>query len=172
MAVKQIKTIALNFIKRYKYVALILLLGFALMLIPGKRQQRNDINEPQTDNIYETETPSSSQELLTQVLQSIDGAGKVKIFLSIAEGEESIYQTNTHASVSSESNSTQIDTVIVSNSDRGQDGLIRQINPPVYLGAIVVCQGADIPSVRLAIVDAVSKATGLGADRISVLKMK
>jgi stage III sporulation protein AG len=43
---------------------------------------------------------------------------------------------------------------------------------PQYLGAIVVCQGADRSDVRLAIVEAVSALTGLGADKISVLKMK
>jgi stage III sporulation protein AG len=36
----------------------------------------------------------------------------------------------------------------------------------------VVCQGADDPVVKLLIVDAVSKVTGLGADKISVMKMK
>lgn len=35
----------------------------------------------------------------------------------------------------------------------------------------MVCQGADNAAVRLAIVEAVSKVTGLGANRISVLKM-
>jgi stage III sporulation protein AG len=40
------------------------------------------------------------------------------------------------------------------------------------MGAIVVCQGGDQPTVRLAILDAVSKVTGLGADKISILKMK
>jgi stage III sporulation protein AG len=36
----------------------------------------------------------------------------------------------------------------------------------------VICQGAADPAVRLAVVEAVADATGLGADRISVLKMK
>ena len=49
---------------------------------------------------------------------------------------------------------------------------MRQENPAQYLGVIVVCEGADSPAVRLAIVEAVSDVTGLGADRISVLKMK
>jgi len=40
------------------------------------------------------------------------------------------------------------------------------------MGAVIVCQGADDPQVRLSIVDAVSKVTGLGSDKISVLKMK
>ena len=48
----------------------------------------------------------------------------------------------------------------------------RQVNPPTYLGAVIVCQGADSASVRLAIVSAVCSVTGLSTDKITVLKMK
>ena len=101
----------------------------------------------------------------------IQGAGKVEVMLTVAFGEKTIYQTDEHIS-GGENVSTRVETVIVTGADRSQNGLIQQINPPVYLGAIVVCQGADRSVVRLAIVEAVSKVTGLGADRISVLKMK
>ena len=60
----------------------------------------------------------------------------------------------------------------MTDGQRGQTGLVRQVLPATYRGAVVVCQGADDPRIRLAIVEAVSMATGLGADRISVLKMK
>ena len=172
MAVNHFKSVILDFLKKYKYVALILLLGLALMLIPGKKEQQSRTNGSQSAVANEITTAYSDQDHLSQVLQSIDGVGKVKLYLSISAGEESIYQTDTHTSITSNTNSTQVDTVIISNTDRGQSGLVRQINPPVYLGAIVVCQGADSPAVRLAVVDAVSKVTGLGADRISVVKMK
>ena len=47
-----------------------------------------------------------------------------------------------------------------------------QVNPARFLGAVVVCQGADDPQVRLQVIDAVSKATGLRSNCIAVLKMK
>ena len=50
--------------------------------------------------------------------------------------------------------------------------MITQVIPASYMGAIVVCQGGDRPSVKLAIVKAVSDVTGLTSDKISVLKMK
>ena len=65
-----------------------------------------------------------------------------------------------------------IDTVIITDSERNQNGLIHQINPPSYMGAIIVCQGADDPAVKLSITEAVSKITGLKTNRISVLRMK
>ena len=39
-------------------------------------------------------------------------------------------------------------------------------------GAVVVCDGADAPTVRLYVTNAVMSYTGLGSDRISVIKMK
>ena len=93
------------------------------------------------------------------------------VFLSQASGEEILYQTDEKHRVSSEDSDEEINTVTVSGADRGEDGLIRQVNPPTYMGAIIVCQGAENSAVRLAIVEAVSRATGLGADKISVLKM-
>ena len=39
-------------------------------------------------------------------------------------------------------------------------------------GAVVVCDGGDDAAVRLAVTQAVSAYTGLGSDRITVMKMK
>ena len=90
------------------------------------------------------------------------------MLLTVAAGEEILYQTDDQIS----ENQTRIETVLITDSDRAQTGLVRQVKPPVYRGAVVVCKGADTASVRLAVVEAVSSLTGLGADQISVLKMK
>lgn len=39
-------------------------------------------------------------------------------------------------------------------------------------GVVVVCQGAASPQVRLDVINAVMSYSGLGSDRITVLKMK
>ena len=39
-------------------------------------------------------------------------------------------------------------------------------------GAVVVCDGAELATVRLDVTNAVMAYTGLGSDRISVMKMK
>ena len=92
--------------------------------------------------------------------------------LTEALGEEIIYQTNDDISNGDTSSSSRGDTVTITDSERNENGLVRQQNPPKYMGAIVVCQGGDNATVRLAIIEAVSNVTGLGADKISVLKMK
>lgn len=156
-----------NIIEKYKFALIILIIGISLMLIPEKKQQENKALNANTPVSYRHELES-----LSEILQSVEGAGNVKVLLSVDSGEKTVYQTNQDISGSGDSANTKIETVIVTDSQRNETGLINQVNPPTYLGAIVVCQGADSPSVRLAITQAVAKITGLGADNICVLKMK
>ena len=153
--------------RKYKYALLILALGLLLMWLPDSG---NDPPEEVMETVSAEETDLTSE--LEQILSQIDGAGKVRVMLTEAAGEEVYYQTDNDQSDSGDSDSYRSDTVIVSDADRTQSGLVRKVDPPTYRGAVVVCQGADRPSVKLAIVEAVSNVTGLGADRISVLKMK
>ena len=112
------------------------------------------------------------QESLESILGEISGAGEVSVLLTQSAGEETIYQTDENTSVQENGNSSHNQTVLVSGSGREETGLVRKVKAPTYFGAVVVCQGADNASVRLAVVEAVRSATGLSTDRISVLKMK
>ena len=93
---------------------------------------------------------------------------RVRVLLTQREGERTVYQTDEDST----SSGIRSDTVLLNGSDRSQTGLVQQVNPPTYLGAVIVCQGADSASVRLAIVSAVGSVTGLSTDKITVLKMK
>ena len=156
-------------IGKYRYAVLVLVIGLALLWIPGKSAQKEQTEEVDPRPISHQEF---TQESLTEILQTIQGAGKVKVLLSTASGEETVYQIDNDTSTTGDGGSNRTQTVIVTDSQRTESGLIRQMNPPVYLGAIVVCQGAESPTVRLAITQAVAKITGLGSDAICVLKMK
>ena len=148
--------------KKYRLGILILIIGLVLMIVPDIAKNRViDEEKVLQEPVANTQTVDIQ---LAEILSSIEGAGRVKVLLTVMEGERTVYQTNM--------NNTQVNTVVITDAQRAQNGLITQILSPVYQGAIVVCQGADSPSVRLAVVEAVSNVTGLGADRISVLKMK
>ena len=157
----------LAFVQKYKYVALVLAVGIGLMLIPTG-------NDPAKETALHSEVQSilSLEDRLTQILRQVKGAGEVQVLLTEASGEETIYQTDIDVSQNDTSSSSRGDTVTITDSQRNETGLIKQHNPPQYMGAIVVCQGGDQPAIRLAILEAVSKVTGLGADKISILKMK
>ena len=152
--------------KKYRAAAFILLLGLLLLMLPS----RSTKSVPQEQPIAES-GKLTEEERLEQILSCVQGAGKVKVMLTERLGPETVYQTDSDKTSGLDSGSEEKNTVIITDQNRTEQGLISQVNPPVYLGAIL-CQGADSPTVRLAIVDAVSKITGLGSDKISVLKMK
>lgn len=156
---------ATRIIEKYRYFLLILVIGVCLMLIP-----EFSFKEKQPDTRIESEqTAPSLTEQLEQILSQVKGAGKVSLMLTVEEGEHIRYQTDdTYNSADSERH----DTVIITDKDRTQSGLVQQVNPPRYRGAVVVCKGAQSPTVRLAIVEAVSKVTGLDSSKISILEMK
>ena len=157
----------LDFLKKYRFVVLILTIGIVLMVLPtGKKEETA---QPAFTQKATVEDPTRE---LAQILSQIQGAGKVQLLLTKGSGERTVYQTDEDRDTSDQNQSVRVETVIVTDKDRTQQGLIQQILAPEYRGAIVVCQGADNAAVRLAIIEAVSDATGLGTDRISVLKMK
>ena len=154
-------------LSKYKYALLILLLGLGLMLLPERSAGKTEDPTPQ-----QTVESEDLQQELEAILSQISGAGEVRVLLTQRAGEEVLYQEDSQSDSQEGSTRLQSDTVIVENADREESGLIRRTDPPVYRGAVVVCQGADSPQVRLAIVEAVRCVTGLGANEISVVKMK
>lgn len=169
MDIKAATVKIINFIKKYKYVMLVILIGIVLMLIPNVS---TDTKEPVSETIVHTQTEPETEKRLAIILSRVQGAGAVEVMLSISAGEEIVYQMDSATNENGENSDIKINTVLVSDNNRNEQGLVQQINPPTYLGAIIVCEGADDPAVQLAIVDAVSKITGLGTHHISVLKMK
>ena len=158
---------AKNLFEKYKFVLLILAVGILLMNFPSGQ-------EPAVT--HSTNIPISVEttraEELEEILTHIAGVGKVKVMLSESSGAETVFQTDENHTASADSENKRIETVIISNSGREEEGLVKTITPPTYLGAIIVCQGGDSPTVRLHIVEAVANVTGLSSDRITVLKMK
>ena len=148
------------FITKYIYVFLILIAGIVLMALPAS--EKNEVSDSETMPTLPSE-PESLQDQLADILSQVEGAGRVKVLLTEASGKETIYQTDTTSSGK--------DTVILTDSSRNQLGMVSRIDSAA-VGAVVVCQGADRPAVKLAITQAVANATGLSYDRISILKMK
>ena len=158
----------LDWLGKYKFVLLIFTLGLLLMLLPEGEEQTEDPQETASGVTAE----ATLEEKLSQILSRVKGAGQVQVLLTYSSGEETVYQTDLDSSQKEGSVSQKSDTVTVTDAQRNQNGLIQRVDPPVYQGALIVCQGGDDPTVKLAIVEAVTKLTGLGADKICVLKMK
>ena len=116
-------------------------------------------------------TEENLEDKIETILSHIEGAGRVEVLLTVAQGERILYQTDSSYTQGESNTDSRTQTILVTDSQRNETGLIHQKIPPVYMGAIILAEGADQPRVKLAIVDAISDATGLSTDKISVLKM-
>ena len=170
MEIKELLKKGREWSKRYRYVLLVLMIGMVLMLWPEKTESKEMTDVP-ISTVPQTDFWANS-EYLEKLLSEIQGCGRVKVLLTYSAGERKVFLRDEHTVHSEENSTTEVETVIVTDGNKVEEGLVTQVCGPEYLGAVVVCQGGDHPQVRLAVSDAVEKATGLGSDRISVLKMK
>ena len=93
--------------------------------------------------------------------------------LTVDRGTETVLASDTTLSYSGataapDDYTRSTETVVLSGSDGGV--VVTQEVWPRYRGALVVCEGGGDPAVQLSVVQAVGALTGLGSDKISVVK--
>lgn len=142
-----------------KYAIIVLVAGLVLLLLPsGGGKEDKDKAEAE-----EISAPAFSlekeEERLASQLSRIKGAGEVSVLLSV-EGS-----ARREPAVSGE------ELLVISEGSSEKVVDLYYVNP-AYMGAVIVCRGADLPAVRLEITRAVSAFTGLGADSIRVIQME
>ena len=142
LQLSQLREHAAQLLRKYRIPLLVFLLGVALALVPGKTK-KTDAQQTTAASADTAFDLSATQKQLEALLSAIDGAGRVRLMLTLSSGEQIIYQTAVQSTVY-----------------------------PTYQGALVVCDGAERASVRLAVTQAVSSLTGLGSNKIAVVKMK
>ena len=103
---------------------------------------------------------SAFEENLNQKLASLD------------QTEEAVYAVNTRRTDSEAGGqSYESDLTVVSDGSYGETPVTVKNLLPTFRGAVVLCDGADNAEVRLAVTQAVTTVCGIGADKVTVLKM-
>ncbi len=166
-------------LNQYKFAIAIALVGVVLLMIPTKSSSVQVPAQSELPEQVEAATVSEkadTEEKLSQILSLIEGAGQVQVMLTYKSSEKLVFQTDTTQSStqddSKQTTDTQTQTVLISSGSSQQQAVVQQTIYPVCQGAVIVCEGADQPQVKLDLVNAVSSLTGLGSDKISVVKMK
>ena len=155
---------------RYKYAALVALIGAGLLLWPGgERNSGGGLPIGQ-----EKAEPPELQAQLEDILSTVSGVGQVRVLLTVeSDGERQLAQDMeleySGPTASPEDYSRRSETVLVKGGSGAEPVTVRQTYP-TYRGALVVCQGGDRAEVRLAVTEAVAALTGLTTDRVTVAK--
>lgn len=164
----------LPFLKKQKYLLLMLVLGIGILLLPTG--SREETPQPEMQEDTSLSYADAVEEKLEALLPLVDGAGQVRVMLTLRTGTRTVYQTDSQCSSETSGDSSRTDeehkTVILSEGSAYDKAAVSVVEYPGFQGALILAQGAELPAVRLALIQAVSALTGLNSGQITVVKMK
>jgi hypothetical protein len=141
----------------YKNLAALLALGIILMIFGGgdKAEVKTGYDKPET-------TPPFDEDRLCDILESIEGAGRVRVFISYSDNgsEEVLYDVQ-----SSSDGEKHNMTLNVKNDD---NPYVIKRKPPEIKGILVTASGAVNSSVKKRLKESVRCATGVPPGKIHI----
>lgn len=160
--------------KRYRYPVLVLVVGIFLMLLPVGNQSQKKSDETVNAIAADGNREEFDLEAFTQsaeaLLSRVSGAGQVQVLFTLeSDGSRSYLYDESSRNQDGETE-REIQTVLRKQGSDEEPLTVKRIYPE-FRGAVVSCQGAENPQVALGIKEAISSLTGLGMDKITVLKM-
>lgn len=160
---------AQQFVQKNRYAALIILAGLLLLLWPfggssnSSSSKSVETGTTQTASDFEYNL-TDLEEKLTGVLSQIRGAGETQVLLTLSSTGSVVLAENQ----TSEDGGVKTEVVIVKNGSN-QEGVVEvEQQYPIFLGALVVCEGGGNAQVKLEMLQAVKALTGLSSDQISI----
>ena len=152
-------------LKQNQAVLLVIAVGAALLLLPSGGRDSPQVQESPAQTEGTSFDLEAFEKKLCQVLSQVEGAGEVRVVLSLDGGSRQVLARNQEQDRDGGGSNT---VATVGRGSGTQEVVPLQVVAPQFRGALVVCPGGGDPQVRLRLVEAVSALTGLGSDRISV----
>lgn len=132
---------------------------------------------------YENETQDNLEKKLEEILESINGVGKVKVLIKYSESSTVVAmynETKTESSTKEDDGEGSTKDVIEKENKKeivytDEDGknkpITEKVVMPVIEGAIITAQGVSNANIKSSIVSAVEAVTGLAVHKIQVFEM-
>ncbi len=154
------------------------LLGIMLIFLSDTQKTKPIETADNTTDEYITKLENN----LCNILNSVDGAGKVQVMITLEAGRETVYAWKEKTSLDEKStagdngqssqHNTYENEIVTVGSSGAKEALVEKTIEPVVQGVIVVCSGADNIKVVSDITNAVSVVLNIPTNRICVIKMQ
>lgn len=161
-------------------VAVIALAGLSYFT----KEEKQVVEKPMVmeNSTVETNYTTNLENRLSQILEKLEGVGKVDVMITLEESVESIPAVNTSKTVETtkeidgeggtrEVNREDVDIQILSSDSTGNILLLKEINPTVR-GVIVAAEGAEDLAVMEKIYEAVKTVLGVTGNKVQVYSSK
>ena len=153
-------------LKKGKLALLILLAGILLLLLPSGKSQGTGGEKKENTACAAEQTERRMEELLRHT----EGVGRVRVMLTLQSSSRLTLARDQSDTRRQEEEKSQSQVVTLPRGSGCQEVVVTEELYPTYRGALVTCEGAADPQVRLQVVKTVSVLTGLGSDRITVVQ--
>ncbi|MDE6035958.1 MAG: hypothetical protein K2G36_08630 [Ruminococcus sp.] len=168
-----------NLPKEKKLLAVVMMLGVAglifIMLsavVPDSKKDTESAGYSLEDGADSTEKYRiDTEKRLEEFLSNIDGAGDVKVCITVATDQRYVYATEGKRNQSGNTTEEEKKYVIIGNGSE-KTALVETVQPPAITGAVVACSGYDSPAVQEQIYKATSAVLGISTGKIYVTKLK
>ena len=158
---------------------LVLLAGLLLLVIamPVSDKKNQETKEELTKSDtgekekYEKITPKKAASELEKVISRMEGAGKVKVMMTVSSSSEKVVEKD-EETAEDEKQRTKNETTVYEETTVGQTPYVKKELVPTVEGVVVLCEGGDQPVVVQEITEAVEALFSVESHKIKVVKMK
>lgn len=121
---------------------------------------------------------------LERILSKIEGVGEVDVVINFQSSEVKVpavdnssqksttEETDSEGGTRVNSQETDGDKIVMSNSSSGSEPVILKTEKPEVLGVMVVAEGAEDSKIKYEITKAISSLYNISVDKVNVLAMK
>ncbi len=172
--------------RKIQMLILMILIGVLIVMFTNNLLKTS---EPASAQLIDTSSGSSQtisreDSQMEEILSQIQGVGKVKVMITYENTGKNIYAVDVNETLDLEEQKTGADRVVTKkNEDKKTTVVFNQINgqrTPLYedtmaanvRGVLVVAEGANDPSVRSQILNAVRVLTGVELHKIAICPYK
>lgn len=139
-----------------------------LLLLSGGGESKTKVSESDSENLaaYAKELEKG----LSEIISSIEGAGKAQVMITFDSSFENVYAYNAGVSesgVGASGRSTEKELVLTGNKNDESPVLVKRLTPRIK-GVLVVCEGGGSSDIAKKVSSAAGTLFGIAESRICV----
>lgn len=159
--------------------ALGLLLIFLSSFIPADTAKEKPQSEPhETESVSDDDHRKDLERELGEIISAIDGAGNVRVFITMDSTAEDVYAIDRTESESKSGSGEQTSSahaeeneyVIIRSKDGSEQTVLKKQRMPEIRGVLIVCDGGGSSVVKEKITAAAAGALGITQSKVVVTK--
>ena len=149
-----------------------------------EKVSKEDMNSNSQEDSEVLSYQEKQEKDLERILGKINGVGSVDVVINFQSSEVKVpavdnssqksttEETDSEGGTRVNSQETDGDKIVMSNSSNGSEPVILNTEKPEVLGVMVVAEGAEDSKIKYEITKAISSLYNISVDKVNVLAMK